>query len=520
MSLLPAIRVRPFQDESPASVILRSSSLNGYKTPIKQLNQLIGLRNVSLSPSLQTIVGNPKQFELACEVLGVDTTYLESIKPVREHEYPHANYFIGGIYARRKHVSKFSRYCPQCLQDKQYFRRIWDYELYTSCHEHHIELIDRCAVCQERIKWDRQHYMRCQCGEELAFTQKNSLEFQGSELLFKIYRTGDKDLFQQLMDFSVTVAEHYKIDRYSSKVIEDAALGIESPERLAKKIALDFETINGVTLHPILSFQAFTASENPNVRKVAESASKLVLNDSKISSKTRLAEVDQVSLSTASHLLGIKPDETKKLCAAGLLETFQYTPIGRYPITKRSIHNLIMSLANLVTKEQLPALSIGEILLAAEHCFQDYTLESLISSVLNDELKIIDFSLEQPLRNSIIELPELTPLPRTDTLPLVWISDLARTLGVHANELRLLINTTKGVSHFEGANIALKSKRKFLIPSQAYRLLKIVQSRKTDVGVQKLTKRDIPITHVDVQRLETAPSGYLENDIFKIIQLP
>jgi plasmid maintenance system antidote protein VapI len=485
--------------------------MNGYRSPIIQINQLKSIQKALISPSLDTISGNPKQFEMACEILGVDSLHLETIKPVREHEAPHADFLLGGILARRKHISKTSRYCPVCFGEKPYFRKIWDYKLYSTCHIHDVELIEFCSRCQEPITWNRRYIGRCSCGEDFAHANSFNRYSYSSKLLFEIYESGNRSVFDLLIDFSLAIADHYKTDRYSNKALEYAAMGVKQPDRLAKKLVDEIEADPNTSFHPIISFQAFRTSTEPSIRELAELASRLISYKPQKALQNNLTEADLLSTRMAAKLLGIKPKQLKALCEIELLEIHQHCPSSAAPVTKRSINDLVMSLSKLEEHSNLPSLSIENVISASENCIEQYNLTQIIRLLLDGHLRLVKFCLNQPLSKSMIEIPGLTPLPTKEELPMVWVADLARVMDIHANELRELISSTPGISHFPSSQLKMQRQKKYLIPSHAYRLLEIFQSRKRGEKIEYLTRKDIPITNVTVQKLENPSMDILRN---------
>lgn len=497
MSLLPVIRVRPFRDESPSSVLLRSSSLNGYTSPIKQLNQLKSSHRVLLSPSLQTIVSNPKQFELACEILGVDLTYLESIKPVREHQYPHADYFIGGILARRKHVSKSTRYCPRCLNEKQYFRKIWDYELYTSCHEHGLAIIDHCDVCGEKISWNRRHISECQCGAKLGLIEITAKHTLASNIFFDTFNSKHMEQFELMMDMCTALAEHYHLRRDNPEILNLSAMGVDAPIDLAKSLVLEMQRMHSVLMHPLLSFQSFIKHPNPKVQDIAKYAAAYVPNtDTRHNEKSNIS--DTLSMNLAARVLGAKPKDIKALSDAGLLHTKTATPDRTCPVLLNSINELVFRLSLQVQDVKLPTSRIEDVIRQSQECYDSYSVCDVVQKILDGDIKLASLSMKNPLSESIIQTPELRRLPEKEVFPMVWIGDFADFVGIHPNRLREIIKAENGVEGYKGQNGTEHSTKKFLTLIHAKRLLEKFKKFHLGSNVSELSFDRLPKTDVQV----------------------
>lgn len=57
--------------------------------------------------------------------------------------------------------------CPVCLAEEGYLRQHWGHAYVTACPEHHIQLVDHCDDCGERLSPHRLHIDQCDCGHDL-----------------------------------------------------------------------------------------------------------------------------------------------------------------------------------------------------------------------------------------------------------------------------------------------------------------------------------------------------------------
>ncbi|WP_222596563.1 TniQ family protein, partial [Dulcicalothrix desertica] len=51
-----------------------------------------------------------------------------------------------------------------CLNEFNYFRKIWDWDIVQACALHQCKLIHQCPNCQKKIKWARPGISQCKCG--------------------------------------------------------------------------------------------------------------------------------------------------------------------------------------------------------------------------------------------------------------------------------------------------------------------------------------------------------------------
>lgn len=78
--------------------------------------------------------------------------------------------FLGHQVARTSIAWEALRFCPNCLQEKQIYRQIWDYRAMTVCAEHHVRILECCPVCELPVLKGRgiQWWMKCPRGHDLA----------------------------------------------------------------------------------------------------------------------------------------------------------------------------------------------------------------------------------------------------------------------------------------------------------------------------------------------------------------
>lgn len=73
-------------------------------------------------------------------------------------------------------------FCPKCLAEDThpYYRKQWRYHFYNACTKHNIFLIDRCGICQERVRITKMKVSETltlcsKCGRDLKLTSTHSI---------------------------------------------------------------------------------------------------------------------------------------------------------------------------------------------------------------------------------------------------------------------------------------------------------------------------------------------------------
>jgi len=73
-------------------------------------------------------------------------------------------------------------FCPRCLAEDihPYYRKQWRFHFYNACAKHKVFLIDRCGICQERIRIPKMKISETialcsKCGRDLRLTSTHSM---------------------------------------------------------------------------------------------------------------------------------------------------------------------------------------------------------------------------------------------------------------------------------------------------------------------------------------------------------
>ncbi len=105
---------------------------------------------------------------------------------------------VGGRF--RKHGL---RYCPECLKEDNYFRKLWRITFYTACLKHKVFLLDRCPECGSPVtplKWKLSvnHFHCFVCGFDFreASSEKVPIESEGLEVISHFLNVLDSGYFE------------------------------------------------------------------------------------------------------------------------------------------------------------------------------------------------------------------------------------------------------------------------------------------------------------------------------------
>lgn len=140
------IQAIPHEDESPMSFLLRTAELNAHSS----IFNLIGKEKYKsiIRQSLNYHISDMKRFTQVLEALNLDNSYkflaFERSRPTNRSpimigtiEVPHELLELEGL-----------RYCPTCLSEKAYLRKIWTLKPIHACPIHSCLLIYSCPQCK------------------------------------------------------------------------------------------------------------------------------------------------------------------------------------------------------------------------------------------------------------------------------------------------------------------------------------------------------------------------------------
>ncbi len=96
-----------------------------------------------------------------------------------------------------------SRFCPACVEEKDYWPQEWELSLFVACQHHRLTLVDMCPGCSQPVTWNRTSLFRCVCGHRLSDApqiEASDLEVEFCRLLAaKLNGEGDGPAHLQLL---------------------------------------------------------------------------------------------------------------------------------------------------------------------------------------------------------------------------------------------------------------------------------------------------------------------------------
>ena len=140
------IQAIPYEDESALSFLLRTAELNAHSS----IFNLIGKEKYKciIHQSLNYHISDMTRFTLVLKALNIDSSYkfLAFERSMPTYRSP---IIIGAIEVPHELIElEYLRYCPICLSEKAYLRKLWTLKPVHACPIHSCLLIYSCPNCK------------------------------------------------------------------------------------------------------------------------------------------------------------------------------------------------------------------------------------------------------------------------------------------------------------------------------------------------------------------------------------
>lgn len=199
--------VRPIahEDESPAGLIIRAAEKNMY-TNVHQMVSGVHCGDLDLN----TVVSYVDKFLKLIGALGLKfpnpgetmerkTVTIRSKRRFIKHFFPLDFFRVDG-----------EAYCPVCLNEKSYLRKIWMFKPYSRCHVHDVPIETSCRKCKGAINIFRGTVNECdRCKENLGH---NLADFKPNIYSVWLHRflhdhtvEADENCFSELFAWAKTI---------------------------------------------------------------------------------------------------------------------------------------------------------------------------------------------------------------------------------------------------------------------------------------------------------------------------
>jgi hypothetical protein len=159
----------PYRDESFLGYLLRLTDLNEYETP-SWLLSLADIKKGGKNRLSSYYLNSHLSLEGLAALSGIGEERLRALQyrptgTVKSRMM--GDYDVLGnslpLYLIRLHHPKF---CPPCLRDQPYARKLWELSVVTTCPLHNCLLIEKCPSCGKPPSYMRRRVWECKCGAD------------------------------------------------------------------------------------------------------------------------------------------------------------------------------------------------------------------------------------------------------------------------------------------------------------------------------------------------------------------
>lgn len=207
------IEATPYPDESATSYLLRTAELNGHTS----VYQLFGKEKFSflnkLAPNYTFI--DKQRFRYVLQTLNLNPDYINLAFDRDKSTSRAPRIYRNVIIDLSLFKSKSHSYCPQCLKEQPYFRKLWLLRPVYSCPIHSILLLDNCYRCGHAINLQSGSIVNCSnCSADLREAQQTHY----SENLFidwfiYILNQNSNELFKEFTSFWFALEKFSALDK-------------------------------------------------------------------------------------------------------------------------------------------------------------------------------------------------------------------------------------------------------------------------------------------------------------------
>jgi hypothetical protein len=207
------IEATPYPDESATSYLLRTAELNGHTS----VYQLFGKEKFSfltkLAPNYTFV--DQKRFKYVLDTLSLNPDYITLSFDRNKSTSRSPRIYRNVIIDLSLFKSKGHSYCPQCLKEQPYFRKLWLLRPVYSCPIHSILLLDSCYRCGNMINLQSGSIVNCSnCLADLREAQQTHYsEIFLIHWFIYILNQNSNELFREFTSFWLALEKFATLDK-------------------------------------------------------------------------------------------------------------------------------------------------------------------------------------------------------------------------------------------------------------------------------------------------------------------
>jgi len=175
----------PFNDESLGGYITRLTSLNGYTSHLMIYRKVDLMVNSTLEVNVNIISPSRVSLGKLSKLTGVKEEILWGLTyypMLGDLEDTSINSTLISAFIKGALLHSKIKYCPLCLVENLYYRKVWNLTIYNVCEKHKCILKNKCPKCEREIFLRSTKIGICQCGFDLRMAEVDSAPEENGEL--------------------------------------------------------------------------------------------------------------------------------------------------------------------------------------------------------------------------------------------------------------------------------------------------------------------------------------------------
>lgn len=157
--------------ESPAGLLMRAVDGNGYPNLQALIVAYFGITSWAKAWARASYV-DPGRFNQIIDALGIKDESRMSPAFSRSGPTSESDRILDGMIVPEHLFRDDGRYyCPECLKEHKFWRKLWTLKPYSVCPRHGKLLLRDCTVCGEELAPWRGKLVKCHCGADLRDAQ-------------------------------------------------------------------------------------------------------------------------------------------------------------------------------------------------------------------------------------------------------------------------------------------------------------------------------------------------------------
>jgi hypothetical protein len=424
----------PFNDEAPASILMRAAGKNGWSN----VSKMVAASGVSAG-RLTLSWSAPERYQQYMNSLGIrlpenaGAFYSRHSTSGRERAIGNLAYLPESIFR-----DEGKAFCPDCLQIEPYLLRLWSIRLIATCPTHGNLLVDKCHSCGSHLHWNRSAPELCSCGYDLRLSPRIKGHREISQFVIDVIRTGDQKQLDAMCEIFLLLSEECteQVSTADDQQFAVIAAQIHQDEKKLISSLVEWVEKRACIEHPRLALLPFLRKNN-HFKKLAISVLESI-NDLDIPLTPSVPPAGALPSWDTSVALGtVKSGVICQLADLSL--------ICRKPFKKRSrdIWYTRASIDMLLRRLWKPNRRLRTSKPAAE-----IAISALIAAIVAEPERNVGYKMEEGLA-SIVELPNRTGKQSNKRPPqaILNVPQAAALLNVYPDVIRNLIKTGYLIAH-------------------------------------------------------------------------